>query len=139
MGLCTIEKAELATYQLKDVAQAWYIQWRYNRSFRGGMVTLEVFKKTFLDRFFPREMRESKVVEFINLRQGGMSVHEYSLKFTKLSKYALSLVSDPRDEMSHFAMGVSDDLQEEFHWSMLYENMNLSLLWFIPTCRSGKV
>ena len=61
-------------------------------------MTWEVFKKAFLDRFFPREKRESKVVEFINLRQEGMSVLEYSLKFTKLSKYAPSLVSDCRDE-----------------------------------------
>ena len=60
-------------------------------------------------------MREAKAVEFINLRQGGMSVHEYPLKFTNLSKYAPSLVSDPRDEMSHFVMGVLDDLQEDYN------------------------
>ena len=59
-------------------------------------MTLQVFKKAFLDRFFPREKRESKVVEFINLRQEGMSVLEYSLKFTKLSKYVPSSVFDPR-------------------------------------------
>ena len=40
------------------------------------LFTWEIFKKTFLNRFFPREMREAKVVEFINLYQGGMSVHE---------------------------------------------------------------
>ena len=60
MGLSTNEKAELSTYQLKDVAQAWYVQWRYNRSLRGGMVTLEVFKKAFLDKLLFREKRESK-------------------------------------------------------------------------------
>ena len=60
-------------------------------------------------------MRDAKVVEFINLHEGGMSVHQYSLKITKLSKYATSLVSDPRDEMSHFVIGVSDYLQEECH------------------------
>ena len=32
MGLSTIEKDKLATYQLKDVVQAWYVQWRDNRS-----------------------------------------------------------------------------------------------------------
>ena len=52
------------------------------------------FPTTFLDRFFPREMRDAKVVEFIKFLLGGMSVREYSLKF---SKYAPSLVSDPRD------------------------------------------
>ena len=63
---------------------------------RGGPLNWEIFKKAFLDRFFPREMSKDKVVEFINLLQGGMSVHKYSLKFTKLSKYAPSLVSDLR-------------------------------------------
>ena len=76
-------------------------------------MTLEIFKKAFLDRFFLRDKMGAKVVDFINLHQGCMSVHEYSLKFTKLSKYASSLVFDPRDEMSRFMTGVLDDLQEE--------------------------
>ena len=76
MGVTSNEKAELAWYQLKDVAQIWYVQWRDNRSLRGGLVTLEIFKATFLDGFFPRERREEKVTKFINLRQGGKSVHE---------------------------------------------------------------
>ena len=70
------KKVELATYQLKDVAQTCYVQWRDNRLLIGRAVTREVFKKAFLDRFIPREKREAKVVEFTNLRQGGMSVLE---------------------------------------------------------------
>ena len=50
---------------------------------------------------------------FINLRKEEKIVHEYSIEFIKLSKYAPSLVSDPRDQMSLFLMGVSDNLQEE--------------------------
>ena len=78
-------------------------------------MTWEIFKKGFLDRFFPGEKRESKVMEFINHCQGGISVLEYSLKFTKLSKYAHCLVSDLRDEMTYFVTGVLDDLKEVFH------------------------
>ena len=107
------EKVELATYQLKDVAQTWYIQWKDNRALRGEPISWEGFWKTFLDRFFPREKREAKVEEFINVYQGCMSVQEYSLKFIKLSKYAFSLVTNRRYEMSLFVMGVSDDLVEE--------------------------
>ena len=81
----------------------------------GDSVTWEIFKKAFVDWFFHWKMREENVVELINLCQGGMSVHEYSFKFTKLSKYAPSLVSNPRDETSHFLIGVSDDFQEECH------------------------
>ena len=50
------------------------------------------------------------------------------MEFVKLSKYASSLVSDPRDQISHFVMGVSEDLQEECQSAMLHENMNISRL-----------
>ena len=64
--------------------------------------------RRIFDWLFPRDLREEKVVEFINLRQGGMSVLEYFLKFTKYSKCAPYLVSDHRDE-SYFVSGVLDD------------------------------
>ena len=46
------------------------------------------------------------MLEFINLRQGGRSVHEYPLEFIKLSKYDSSLVSDPRNRMKFYDGGV---------------------------------
>ena len=39
MGLTISDKDELDTYQLKHVAQAWYVQWRDNRPLRGRPVT----------------------------------------------------------------------------------------------------
>ncbi|XP_049368008.1 uncharacterized protein LOC125832865 [Solanum verrucosum] len=104
MGVTFIEKAELAAYQFKDVAEVWYTQWKNNRPVEAGHIDWEVFKKAFLDRFFHQDKREAKVEEFINLRQGGMTVQEYFLKFTKLSKYAPSLMSNPRDEMCQFVI-----------------------------------
>ena len=41
-----------------------------------------------------------------------MSVDEYSLKFILLSKYAPSLMSNPRDEMSRLLTGVLDIVKE---------------------------
>ena len=74
-------------------------------------MTWEICKETFLDRFFPREMREEKFVEFINICQGGRSVHEYSLEFIKFSKYPPYLVSERRDQMSPLVMGVLEDFK----------------------------
>ena len=85
MGLTTSEKAEFSTYQFKDVSQDWYVKLRENRPLRGKPMTWEVFKKVFLYILFPRE---------INLHQGRINVIEYSLKLTKLSKYAPSFVCD---------------------------------------------
>ena len=88
-------------------------------------MTWEVFKKAFLDELFPREKREAKVNEFIKLRQGDMSVLEYSLKFTQLSKYYPSLVCDPSDEMNRFVTRVLENMQEECHSAILHDNMNI--------------
>ncbi|KAK4731588.1 hypothetical protein R3W88_024576 [Solanum pinnatisectum] len=79
MGVTSIEKVELVAYQLKDVAQVWFTQWKSNRPVEAGPIDWEVFKQAFLGRFFPRERREARVEEFINLRQGNMNVQEYSL------------------------------------------------------------
>ena len=53
------------------------------------------------------------MVEFIDLRHGGISVLEYSLKFTTLSRYAPSFVYDPRDRMNLFVKVVSDYMHEK--------------------------
>ena len=91
MGVTPIEKQELASYQLNNVAQVWLQQKRDKRPIREGPVDWEVFRITFLDRFSPIEMRERKSVEFVNLHQGRMSVKVYFLKFTQLSIYAPTL------------------------------------------------
>ena len=85
MGMSTIEKADFVAYQLKDMSQTWYNQWKDNRALGDGTLTWKIFKKAFLEIFFSREQREAKVEEFINLRQEGINLKEYSLKFIKLS------------------------------------------------------
>ena len=56
-----------------------------------------------------------------------MSVEEYSLKFTMFSRYALSLVPNPMDEMSKFVTGVANLVkEEECLMSMFHDHMTLS-------------
>ena len=91
-------------------------------------MTWEIIKKAFIDWFYSREMREEKVVEFINLRQGRRSVHKYSFKFIKVSKYTPSIVFSPRNQMINFVTGVMEDLQKKCHSPMVHDNMNIFLL-----------
>ncbi|WMV18942.1 hypothetical protein MTR67_012327 [Solanum verrucosum] len=53
MGVMPVEKANLASYQPKVVAQVWFNQWKEERAIDEGPLDLEKFKVTFLGRFFP--------------------------------------------------------------------------------------
>lgn len=57
-----------------------------------------------------------------------MRVEEYSLKFSVLSTYEPSLVSNTRDEWRHFVIGVADLVMEECRTAMLHEDMTLARL-----------
>ena len=78
--------------------------------------------------FFKMEKKEEMVREIINLRQGDISVKDYSLKFIMLCKYVFSLVSNPRDEMNLSVTGKSSNLLEEYLAAMLYDNIKISCL-----------
>ena len=82
----------------------------------------------FLDRLFPRELREDKLEEFINLKKGNLSVKEHALKFDLSSKYAPSLVTNPADLMNSFMTRVSDLVEEECRMEMIVDDMDISRL-----------
>lgn len=90
------EGVELVAYQLKDVANVWYNQWEESRGENVEPANWDEFEGAFLDHFFPQELREAKVEEFVNLKQRGLMVKEYSLKFIQLSRYATDMVSNMR-------------------------------------------
>ena len=48
------------------------------------------------------------------------------MKFLKIFKYASSLVSSNKNEISMFVTGVSEDLEEECRAVMLHEKMDLA-------------
>jgi len=46
-----------------------------------------VFRREFLNRYFPEDVRGKKEIEFLELKQGDMSVTEYAAKFVGLAKF----------------------------------------------------
>ena len=114
---------------MREIDQLWYTQWINNRLVESVPIMWGKCKEAFLGNYFPHEIREVKVEEFINTKQVNMSVEEYSLKFTMLSRYGPSLVSNSGDEMSRFVTGVTDLVKEECRTAMLHGDMNFSGLW----------
>ncbi|XP_070022560.1 uncharacterized protein [Nicotiana sylvestris] len=78
------EAVELAAYQLRDVAGAWFEMWEKERDEDD------------------EEDREAKATEFEQLKQGNKSVQEYYMEFIRLAKHAPHMVKTEKAKIHRF-------------------------------------
>jgi len=79
---CTeVQKLRFGMHMLAEEADDWWIGLLPILEQDGAEVTWVVFKREFLDRYFLEDVREKKEIEFLELKQGTMSVTEYAAKF----------------------------------------------------------
>ena len=67
--------------------------------------------REFQEKYAPVVYKREKRREFIELKQGSMSVAEYGLKFTQLSVYALNLITSEEEKCQKFEEGLHYDIR----------------------------
>ncbi|XP_061365886.1 uncharacterized protein LOC133309163 [Gastrolobium bilobum] len=82
------QKTEYASYQLIGEALTWWTSARALLRAQNVELTWVVFRRVFLDKYFPQAMRRMKHSEMLALRQDNMTVTEYISKFGQLMEYA---------------------------------------------------
>ncbi|XP_060216532.1 uncharacterized protein LOC132644010 [Lycium barbarum] len=92
MKASTTESVELAAYRLQGITINWFQSWRLSRGRDALPPTWQEFSDAFLRHYMPPELRRARVDSILNLRQGNMSVREYSVEFDSLARYAPSIV-----------------------------------------------
>ena len=75
------------THMLAEEADDWWVSLLPILEQGGAEVTWTIFKREFLNRYFPEDVRGKKEIEFLELKQGNMSVTEYAAKFVELAKF----------------------------------------------------
>ncbi|XP_075494735.1 uncharacterized protein LOC142532301 [Primulina tabacum] len=70
------------------------------------------FKDLFYDKYFPRDVRSQKVKEFLELKQGNMSMQEYILKFEEGCQFSPYLASNGIEKGEHFLRGVRAEIKK---------------------------
>ncbi|XP_055808609.1 uncharacterized protein LOC129877149 [Solanum dulcamara] len=100
------ESVELASYRLRDVAVNWYESWELSRGEGAPPAVWGEFVEAFLGHFLPPEMRRARVDRFLQLRQNGRSIRDYSLEFDSLARHAPAIVADMADRVHRYVMGL---------------------------------
>ncbi|XP_061376293.1 uncharacterized protein LOC133318320 [Gastrolobium bilobum] len=88
VGCPKAHKVDYASYQLIDEALTWWTSARALLRAQHVDLTLELFRRVFLDKYFPKVMRRMKHTELLALWQHNMTVNEYIAKFGQLMEYA---------------------------------------------------
>ena len=80
-------KVKLATFQLKGESHVWWWDWiKALRELKA--MTWEELCGLFMEKYFPTSAQHEKDREFLELRQGTMTVLEDMAKFTELARFA---------------------------------------------------
>ena len=69
------------------------------------------FQELFMDKFFPASARQAKVWEFLQLKQGSMTILEYVAKFTELARFGVDYVATNIAKVWKFEDGLKLSIQ----------------------------
>ena len=93
-------RIRLVVFQLKGEAQVW---WRWARTSRDlEAMTWADFQELFMGKYFPETARHAKAQEFLELKQGAMTVIDYVARFTELARSADDYVATDMAKVRRF-------------------------------------
>ena len=97
-------RIRLAAFQLEGEARVW---WRWVRTSRDlEVVTWAEFQELFMGKYFPETARHAKAQEFLELKQGAMTVMDYVARFTELARFADDYVATDLAKVRRFENGL---------------------------------
>ena len=97
-------RIRLAAFQLEGEAQVW---WNWARTSRDlEAMTWAEFQELFMGKYFPDTARHAKAQEFLELKQGAMTVMDYVARFTKLARFANDYVATYMAKVRRFENGL---------------------------------
>jgi hypothetical protein len=109
---CTeVQKTLFIVQQLRGDASVWWAS--YTAASRADyQVPWAEFRDAFHAHYIPAGVMRKKRQEFMGLKQGGRSVHDYSKQFNHLAQYVLDQVDTDAKKKDRFIIGLSTKLQE---------------------------
>ena len=102
-------KIRLAAFQLEGESQVWWNWVKTSRDLEA--MTWAEFHELFMSKYFPATARHAKVQDFLELKQGMMTVMEYVAKFIELARFADGYVATDMAKVRKFENGLKLSIQ----------------------------
>ncbi|XP_057444089.1 uncharacterized protein LOC130736265 [Lotus japonicus] len=107
------EKMNMSTFMLKGDVEYW---WSAKQLMTASHVaiTWDSFKGAFMEKYFPETAREDMEYQFLGLRQGAMTVGEYTARLETMSMH-FRFFQAQVDELylcNRFMRGLRNDIEE---------------------------
>ena len=97
-------RIRLATFRLEGESHIWWDWVRVSRD--PETMTWGEFRELFMGKFFPTSARHAKAREFLELKQGNMTVLKYVAKFTQLTRFEDDYVATYMAKVRKFEDGL---------------------------------
>ena len=102
---------QLATFTLEDDARRWWMLVQNDNK----DVTWTRFLEIFYENYFPQYVRDRKLAEFMELKQGSKSIDEYEAQFIELARFARHMVDTDYKKASQFEGGLRDPILDKIN------------------------
>ena len=97
-------KIRLAVFHLEGESQVWWDWVKTSRDLEA--MTWAKFHELFMGKYFPTTVRYAKAQEFLELKQGSMTVIEYVARFIELARFADDYVATDMAKVRRFENGL---------------------------------
>ncbi|XP_070047435.1 uncharacterized protein [Nicotiana tomentosiformis] len=112
MRILESHEVDFTTFQLEGRAGRWWQSYLLGRPAGSPPMTWGQFIQLFLDRYIPPSKREELRYQFEQLEQGQMSVTDYEVRFSELSRHALMILPTDAKRVQRFVAGLHSGIRD---------------------------
>ncbi|XP_070004547.1 uncharacterized protein [Nicotiana sylvestris] len=124
MGITELGGVSFTAFQLRGAAYQWCRTYELDSPTEVASLLWTQFSDMFLREYVPQSLRDAWRVEFEQLRQVTITVSEYSIHFSDLSKHAPALVSIVRERVRRFIKGLIPSI-----WSSMARELDMDIAY----------
>ncbi|KAJ9562455.1 hypothetical protein OSB04_007615 [Centaurea solstitialis] len=107
------DKVNYATAMFVSSALVWWdATYQSLKEVERNTLTWEVFKTIFHEQYCPADLQKRLEKEFIDIKQGDLTVVQYETQFNLKARFASRFVTSEQHKIEHFVDGLRREIQE---------------------------